>query len=72
VSAPGFPPGQFEPEWRDRRVHVANVLFVRDPSPRWLGETFFRTMAPRWRAAGVNVMVDADAPYVPWGSPNAP
>jgi hypothetical protein len=53
-------------------MHVANVLFVGDRAPRCLNETFFRTMAPRWRAAGVNVMVDVDAPYVPWGSPNAP
>jgi hypothetical protein len=71
VSAHGFPTGHFEPVWRTDRPDVADVVFVRDQRPRWLNETFFRTMIPRLRAQGVCVLIDVDAPYVPWGSPNA-
>jgi hypothetical protein len=71
VSAPGFPPGHFEPVWLSDRPDLADVVFVRDPRPVWHSERFFRTMIPRLRAQGVVVLVDVDAPYVPWGSPNA-
>jgi hypothetical protein len=44
-------PGHFELSWRSPDEAV--VVWVRDRGPRAYNDAYFRRMAPRWRALGI-------------------